>query len=206
MNHEEKQTDVEKRIFEAAKRVFVQKGMDGASMQDIATSAKISRTSLHYYFRSKQKLFRAVFDDLFDTFLPEFENIMFDDCSFQNRLERFISAYMDMLMQNKHLPNFITNELNKNPKLVVPCFRKKWLFSVRMQKQIKKDLLQFDTDADVSQFMITMIGLCVFPFLARPAIEAIFLKQDDDSFYKYIEKRKSIIVFMLMSQLDKNTI
>ncbi|MBG0790483.1 MAG: TetR/AcrR family transcriptional regulator [Desulfovibrionaceae bacterium] len=200
----EEQIDTEKRIFEAAKRVFVQKGMDGASMQDIATSAKISRTSLHYYFRSKEKLFRAVFDDLFGQFLPQIENIMFDDCSFQNKLERFVSTYMDMLLQNMYLPSFIMNELNKNPKFVIQRLSQNGLLSGRMRRQIQKDLMEFDADIEVSQFMTTSLGLCVFPFLARPVIEAVFLKDDTCAFEEFIEARKSIIVETLMSQLMRN--
>ena len=52
----------EEKIFEAATDVFVEKGMDGARMQDIADKAGINKALLHYYFRTKDKLFNAVFE------------------------------------------------------------------------------------------------------------------------------------------------
>ena len=54
--------DMESKILEAATTVFIQKGLSGASMQDIAGEAGINRTSLHYYYRSKDKLFGRVFE------------------------------------------------------------------------------------------------------------------------------------------------
>ncbi len=52
----------EEKIFEAATEVFVEKGMDGARMQDIANHAGINKALLHYYYRTKEKLFSAVFE------------------------------------------------------------------------------------------------------------------------------------------------
>ena len=60
MTEKEKQT--EERIFEAATDVFLDKGMDGARMQDIANHAGINKALLHYYFRTKDHLFNAVFE------------------------------------------------------------------------------------------------------------------------------------------------
>jgi AcrR family transcriptional regulator len=200
----EEQTETERRIFEAAKRVFVQKGMDGASMQDIATSAGISRTSLHYYFRSKKKLFSAVSDDLFAHFLPRLEGIMFDDGLFRKKLERFVDVYLDMLMENPYLQNFIMNELNKNPEALIIRFRNEWLMSDRMKEQIRIDLNKFKNAMDVSQFMVNLLSLCVFPFIARPMIEAIYLDRNQDAFKAFIEERKAIIVNTLMSSIEHN--
>jgi TetR/AcrR family transcriptional regulator len=48
-------------ILEAAKSVSQTKGMDGARMHEIANEAGIYKAMLHYYYRSKQLLFEAVF-------------------------------------------------------------------------------------------------------------------------------------------------
>jgi AcrR family transcriptional regulator len=60
MTENEKQT--EDKIFESATDVFINKGMDGARMQDIANHAGINKALLHYYFRTKDQLFNAVFE------------------------------------------------------------------------------------------------------------------------------------------------
>ena len=57
----EKELNTEQTILEAAKKIFIHKGMDGARMQEIADEAGINKALLHYYFRSKDKLFEAIF-------------------------------------------------------------------------------------------------------------------------------------------------
>ena len=54
-------SETEKRILQAATEVFLQKGMGGARMQEIADKAGINKAMLHYYFRSKDRLYEQVF-------------------------------------------------------------------------------------------------------------------------------------------------
>jgi len=56
-----KDLNTEQNILNAAKHVFQRKGLDGTRMQEIANEAGINKALLHYYFRSKQLLFEAVF-------------------------------------------------------------------------------------------------------------------------------------------------
>ena len=65
----------EKKILEAAKKVFIAKGMAGARMQDIADEAGINKALLHYYFRSKDKLFETIFAEIAQRFLPRINEI-----------------------------------------------------------------------------------------------------------------------------------
>ena len=60
-----KEKNTEDKIVDAAKKVFIQKGMDGARMQQIADEAGINKALLHYYFRTKNKLFEKVFSIVF---------------------------------------------------------------------------------------------------------------------------------------------
>ena len=53
--------EMEPRIIEAAKRVFVRKGYEAATMSDVAAEVGIGRTALHYYYRTKEILFDAIF-------------------------------------------------------------------------------------------------------------------------------------------------
>jgi AcrR family transcriptional regulator len=60
-----KEQNTEDRIVDAAKTVFINKGKDGARMQEIANEAGINKALLHYYFRTKNKLFEKVFSLVF---------------------------------------------------------------------------------------------------------------------------------------------
>ena len=60
-----KNETTESQILDAAEKVFQAKGMVGARMQEIADKAGINKAMLHYYYRSKQLLFEAVFKTAF---------------------------------------------------------------------------------------------------------------------------------------------
>ena len=92
--------DTERRIMEAAAKVFMQKGRLGASMQDIADEAGINRTLLHYYFRNKEKLFDTIFDRLFSKLFPALVQAFSTDRPFLEKIEIFTNLFL-LVIQNK---------------------------------------------------------------------------------------------------------
>ncbi len=109
----------EQKILEAAKQVFMENGLDGARMQDIADKAGINKALLHYYFRSKDKLFERIFVEEAQKFMPKVSTIMLSEISLFEKIEKFMSEYIDTLSQNPLLANFIMNEINRNPKEMI---------------------------------------------------------------------------------------
>jgi TetR/AcrR family transcriptional regulator len=57
------------RILKAAERVFAETGFEGASMAEIAEQAKLPKANLHYYFGTKEALYRAVLRDILAVWL-----------------------------------------------------------------------------------------------------------------------------------------
>ena len=90
------EADTETRIFEAALKVFARKGKDGARLQEIADEAGIHRPLLHYYFRTKQQLYEAVAERLFEQFLSGFDVPAGPD-RFEETLRAFIDHYLSVL-------------------------------------------------------------------------------------------------------------
>ncbi|MCB0293033.1 MAG: helix-turn-helix transcriptional regulator, partial [Calditrichaeota bacterium] len=64
-------SETERKIVEAASTVFLEKGKTGARMQAIADRAGINKALLHYYFRSKDRLYQEVFERQVETFVGE---------------------------------------------------------------------------------------------------------------------------------------
>lgn len=194
--------DSEQRILEAAKRVFVKKGMDGAVLQDIADAAQISRTALHYYFRSKEKLFTAVLEDTLNRALPQFENIFLQDIPFSHKIARFVEEYLDFLRINPYLPNFIMNELNQNPESMIQRLSRFGFFSRKTRERFQSELKEQSKDIPADQFMMNLISLCIFPFIAKPLVKAFYINGRPDAFDRFIEERKKHIINMLMKSLQ----
>ena len=109
-----KNINTEEKILQAANNVFQTKGMAGARMQEIADKAGINKAMLHYYYRSKQRLFEAVFNNTFSLLAPQLNNILNDDSSIEVKVRNFTSNYIGFVIKHPYLPNFIIQELNRS--------------------------------------------------------------------------------------------
>ena len=111
-----KDESTEARILSAGKKILLKKGMDGARMQDIADEAGINKALLHYYFRSKEKLFETIFMEVAAEFLPRIGKILAAEVSVFEKIEMFCSEYINQIIQTPYVPIFVLNEINRQPK------------------------------------------------------------------------------------------
>ena len=119
------QSTPESTILNAAKGIFQRKGMAAARMQEIADEAGINKAMLHYYYRSKQLLFEAVFKSAFSTLAPQLNEIINADNSLFDKIRNFTQNYISFIVKHPYLPNFIIQELNRNPEFVEKLFSEK---------------------------------------------------------------------------------
>ena len=190
MTENEKLT--EEKIFEAATEVFVEKGMDGARMQDIASHAGINKALLHYYYRTKEKLFTAVFEMIARKIFIKFAPVFDENLSLEDKIRFFFREHISFLQENPRLPGFILNEVNRHPErirklLASVDFDNLWL---KLYQQHEKEFKRYNiTQASLPQLMISMAGISVFPFAAKGILEGI-LGKVNVSFNDFIEERK----------------
>ncbi len=67
------------RIIAAAEEVFAAKGYEGATTAEIALKAGLPKANVHYYFSTKEAIYRAVIDNILDLWLEPFQRITEDD-------------------------------------------------------------------------------------------------------------------------------
>lgn len=195
----------EEKIFEAATEEFVDKGMDGARMQDIATRAGINKALLHYYFRTKDHLFDAVFEMIARKIMKRFAPVFDENFSLEDKIRFFFREHISFLQENPKLPGFILNEINRNPARI-----KKLLSSVDFEdiwntfyKQHKEDLLKYNISKEtMPQLMISIAAMSVFPFAARGIIEGA-LEKTGIEFNDFIEERKVFAAEFVISAISK---
>ncbi|HPE24625.1 TetR/AcrR family transcriptional regulator [Albidovulum sp.] len=84
----------EARILSAAEKVFAEAGYGGATMQLIADMAGLPKANLHYYFPTKEELYRKVVQQIFEIWLHAADS--FDDAP--GPVEG-IGAYIDAKME-----------------------------------------------------------------------------------------------------------
>jgi TetR/AcrR family transcriptional regulator len=193
--------NTETQILEAAKKVFVKKGFDGARMQEIADEAGINKALLHYYFRSKDKLFTTIFIEVFQHFVPKLAETMGSSKPFFDKIKLFIESYIDMLSANPHLPIFILNEMHRNPQRIIELFGKsgvkpEFLFGI-IEAEIKKGTI---IRIRPQHFIINILAMCVFPFAGRPIIQGFIFKNNKKEYEAFLlERKKEVCAFVINS-------
>lgn len=194
----------EDRILEAARQTFQNNGFEGTTMQEIADSAKINKAMLHYYFRSKEKLFDKIFQELFVNFLNSVGSIFDTDISYLDKIRLFISAHIDFLIKNPHLPTFIMHEINRNPKLLINAmslnnddnrFRK---FIQDTLKEIQNGQIKA---VDPRHLFINILSLNIFPIVAKPLFMSV-LRTDQAGYSDFLEERKTVIFNTIRELLE----
>lgn len=200
-----KKPDTEALIFEAAKKVFGLKGMDGARMQEIADVAGINKSLLHYYFRTKEKLFEAVFADIFQFFFPKAISIMVNpEISFREKIEKFTDVYISMIQEHPYIPGFMLHHLSTgSTDKIVRLFRKSGIepdfFIQQVEKEVERDTIH---PVDPIHLIVNMISMCIFPFIGKPFLSAL-LFQDSEAFDQFLEERKKEVPRFIINSIQK---
>lgn len=211
MSRDEKQA--EQKILNAARSVFQRSGLSGARMQQIADEAGINKAALHYYFRSKEKLFQSVFQEDFERFMIPLSSILFRDTELtvEERITTFVKAFIRTLIENPHLPLFVIHEISRSPDRLLMLVdgrtdatpgegddqdvqsRNKQYTDVFI-RQIREGIEEGKYNEVVpEQYIISLVGMCVYPFIARPIIRH-WLNQDDEQYRAFLEERQEEVI------------
>jgi AcrR family transcriptional regulator len=195
----------EEKIFDAATEVFEEKGLAGARMQHIADRAGINKALLHYYYRTKDRLFEAVFTALAKKIFTKFTPILDKNLSIEDKIRFFFREHISFLQRNPRLPAFILNEINHNPEMI-----KKLLSQIDIKdlwktiiEQNRKELKNYNiTEENLPQLITSIVSLSVFPFAAKGIFEVVLDNMGID-FNQYIEERKDFAAEFVIRSIRK---
>jgi AcrR family transcriptional regulator len=168
-------------ILEAGIRVFIAKGVAETTVRDIIRSTGLASGTFYNYFKSKEDVLVAIFDD----FAKEIgKNIRIDDTQPNNfedflrikvtRFFKFVSSKPEiyMIMSNNH--NLVNNFSINTPQIILEIDYLK----EEIKDGIKKGIFpNFDVD--------------LFALVIRPITDAVaqeMIAQKKINIYKYTEK------------------
>ena len=196
---------VEEKIIDAAREIFFEKGYNGATMRDIASKAEVNLALLHYYYRTKEKIFEIVLDQAFVTLFKRLNKVFTSDVDIFHKIELMVESYISVGMKHPRLPGFITHELEVNKKLVEPLILK-----YKEEQNANKNLSMFYADVqnaidsniiktiDVDSLFINILSLSLFPFMAKNFLSGIVLNNKKYSHFVK-ERSKHVSSFIINS-------
>jgi len=202
---DENDLSMEQKIQQAAERLFLEKGFALTSTGEIAKEAGCNQALVHYYFRTKDRLFEVIFQKKITVFITDFMQIGGEPISFEEKLRRKIEAHFDMLDANRQLPFLFLNELITNPARIASvkenfgalpavAFRQ---FAEELAVEIAKGTVRNISPLDI---VLSVFSLNIVVFLMRPVFAEVF-GMDETAFRELADRRRKENVAMVLASL-----
>jgi TetR/AcrR family transcriptional regulator len=188
----ETELSTEEKIFHSARKVFTKKGLSGARMQDIADEAGINKALLHYYFRSKEKLFEKIFEEASTKMFAKLtEFIDSKELNLFEKIEKMVENQIAMSIENPFLPAFVINEFHQNAEgTICQAMVEKMNVSNKLVEHIQEAINQgFIRPINPVQLFINIISLSMFPFVSKPILQ-MNMNVTEEQFALLMEQRK----------------
>jgi AcrR family transcriptional regulator len=189
-------------IINAAKKIFVQKGYAAARMDDIAAEAGINRALLHYYFRSKEKMFEIIFDKAFVQFFSGITGILTSEKSVFEKIPAIVNHELDMLAKMPEIPLFMLGELSREPEKILSKFRMAPVSIHAALKEFDRQLV-IEREAGLLKpitgfsLLINVMSLCIYPFAAKNLVQFIQNINNEDFINLATGRKQEIIDFLI---------
>ena len=205
----ERNQNIEKRILWVAERLFLEKGFSGTSTTEIAKAVGCNQALIHYYFRTKEKLFWDIFSPKMEQVVEYLDTPLDANVDFLERIRNIIDFYFGMLELDEHLAPFIVNELIMHPGRWEQ-FRQRFLrnesssnaydrFEKMVEEEIAKGTIRPVQTIDI---MLDIMSLCISTFIVAPMGFALG-ECDTDSRKEYLSHRKAAVTDLVISGLRK---
>lgn len=194
---------LEEKIISVAREVFVEKGFDGTSMSDIAARVGINRPTLHYYYRTKDKMFQAVFISIIQSFIPKVQDVLVnDDVPFSKKIAILVDTYLEVAKNNPYIPMFVLREINRNAKDFVEAVKP--IYIDQFLNQVATYLQEAMERGEIKRVPLrivfnTFYGLMSFPFLSKD----LGFMESDKSLNDLIDEWKPYMIDQMMHLLCK---
>ena len=179
----------ETRILQAAEKEFFEKGYAGARTASIAEAAGVTHAMLHYYFRTKDKLFEQIvagkINMLGDIILSAIGD---GNLPLEERIRQGVERHFDFIEANRDLPRFIVNEVLSRPNHIEIMKRNALHIVNSLLGSLQREIDEYAArglcrKVDARMLLIDIVSLNVFPFMAAPIVYSAI----GDSYSNYDE-------------------
>lgn len=203
-------TELEQKILETAERLFLEKGFAGTSTTDIAREVGCNQALVHYYYRTKERLFERIFNNKIDIFLHYADTYHYDG-DFWGSFQQLFDIYFTFLNEHRNLPFFFINELALNKErrqqiflLFVSDERRQRIYytiDAIVQEEVKKGTIR---PIETFNLLIDCVSLVAMTFVSLPMITDL-LQKTDAEINEYIAWRKQEILILLKKGLTADS-
>jgi TetR/AcrR family transcriptional regulator len=186
-------------ILQAAIREFAREGIAGARTDAIASSAKVNKALLYYYFRDKDALYGAALEQVFRERDQHLMPILAENIPPGEKLLRYVGAFFDFLASHPQHREMVQREMFNMPRRsqslrIVKTYMKP-MFE-RLQAVLREGIeAGVFRPVDPMQFIPSMAAVVVHYFGNAPFIK-MMTNQDPLSPQRLAARRAAVLDFI----------
>lgn len=195
----------EKSILEAAERLFLEKGFALTSTIMIAKEVGCNQSLVHYYYRSKEKLFQLVIEKYLLIFINSFPTIGDKELTFEEHLKHYVYTQFEMLQTNPDIVLFLFNEFTINSKRLLTFKEQFKIFFSNFIQVIERELqIEINTGniqpISAIDLMLNVLSLNAGVFLFYFVVKKLEVYTPEE-LKTLIEKRKEENYRMILTSI-----
>ena len=188
-----------------ATRLFTERGYIATSMADIAAEVGINRTGLHYYYRTKDRMFQAVFGSVVKQLIPQIHEIILEvNSPVEERVSRVIDVYYGLFKANPSLPMFMLREMQRDFDNLLNAIYRMHLeryctaISLGLQREMDSGHIR---KVPIRFLFMTFYSLLTMPFITKNLCQYVWL-EEGEAFTDMVAKWKPYVVEQIRALLE----
>lgn len=196
-------SDQKQNILRAALNEFAHNGIAGARLQTIAEEVGVTKAMIHYYYDTKENLFREVFLEAYGTVMENLLNILETDEPLFTKIEQFVDEAIERFHSDPALVDFISNALNKYPESTVQLMKTLIDYDASIfEKQLREAASNYEiASVEADHVVLNMLSLCMFPYAARRFMSELLNMENEEAYRELLAQRKGIVTDTVINWL-----
>ncbi len=185
------EADARQLLIDTAARLFAEQGYSATSLRQVAAGAGVTPAMVAYYFKDKTGLLEAVTIRSLEQLLAVVKKVVAadqpgDDESSEPFLPRFVRGYLATINANPWIPQILLREVISKDTPLRQVFIDRFATEVvglvppRVLAEMSAGRLR--SDLNPTYTVLSLIGMCLFPYLAQPVLGPLLNYQFDDEF------------------------
>jgi TetR/AcrR family transcriptional regulator len=187
--------ETRERILQAAHAVFLRKGTANSRTQEIADQAGVNKALVHYYFGTKSALADAIFERALGTIIPRIFGILADPHrTIEEKVPAIVREQIDFHSTRPYLAGYLLSEMHAEPERLARLIGGHGGVPLDVVRRQLREGARAGKLRPISaeQFVVSLMGLLIFPFAIRPALGAL-LSLDATRWPAFLEERRRLL-------------
>ncbi len=197
-----KEINTEEKIKQAAKEVFMAKGFDGCSTREIAKAAGMNVALVNYYFRSKQQLFKLIYQAASEDLVNSMVEVFSQDLPLEEKVRHVIERQYAFLTKHPELPGFIVSSMNRGEdhSMEQSEFFEKVRTTGIFEQCLKAQAEGYMRPVNMYSLTLLIMSNCDFPFMSMRMMQGVHCASEDE-IKAGIVQHKEVVIEMLINYL-----